>query len=114
MFYADYTTPELILRVEDIGAIAVAVTAILGLIIFIGKISVWLDRRRDDNLTKRVKEILEPIIKEATLPIQPNTNGGLSLPDVHTTLASFDNRFSAIEAKLGIHDRRDPPLDGEI
>lgn len=104
---AEYVTPELVQRFEDIGGVALAVTAIAAVVVGIARIGIWLDHRKDDRFAARVKEIIQPIIDEATLPIKPGTNGGLSLTDLHTRLGKFEDRFSAVEAKLGIKDRRE-------
>lgn len=104
---AEYVTPELVQRFEDIGGVALAVTAIAAVVVGIARIGVWLDHRRDDVFARKVKEVIQPIIDEATLPIKPGTNGGLSLTDLHTRMSNFEDRFSAVEAKLGIKDRRE-------
>jgi hypothetical protein len=92
---ARYETPEFINRISDIGAIAIALSAIVGIILLVGKAAVWLDKRKDDRFAQRVREIMEPIIKEATYNIQTRTNGGYSLSDLH-------ERLDAIETHMGI------------
>lgn len=103
-----YTTPEFIDRFADVGSVALTISAIFALVYTISKAAVWLDRRRDDHFARRVKEVVEPIIDKATYPIQENSNGGYSLPDVARDVAKLNERFNAVEAKLGIKDRRDP------
>lgn len=90
-----YETPEFIKRFNDIGAVAVAIAAVVGVAVGIGKAAIWLDKRKDDRFATRVKEVMEPVIREATYNIQTRTNGGYSLSDLH-------ERLDAIETKLGI------------
>ena len=123
---ADYNTPELILRIEDLGGVAFAVTVILGLIMIIARVAVRLDRRKDDLFIKKAREAVRPdlddikaMIEQRTIPIQPNENGGKSLADVNKKvddyMSDWDTRFSAVEAKLGIKDRRElPPSVDEL
>jgi hypothetical protein len=49
-----------------------------------------------DDLDTATASILQ-LVKEATKPIQPKANGGLSLPDVHVTLGRVESRLSSIE-----------------
>lgn len=104
---AQYTTPEFIDKFNDVGAIALSISAIFALVYTISRIAIWLDRRKDDNFARRVKEVVEPIIEKATYPIQETSNGGYSLPDVAKQVAKLNDRFNAVEAKLGIKERRD-------
>lgn len=39
-------------------------------------------------------------IKELTYPIQPNANGGKSLPDIAATVARIDKRVEGIERRV--------------
>lgn len=43
-------------------------------------------------------ELVE-LIKETTKPIQPNTNGGLSLPDLHAKFDKMDDKVNRIEKR---------------
>jgi hypothetical protein len=84
---ADYVTPDIIQEIGDVGAVAVAITAIGALIYTIAKIAIWLDKRKDDRFAARVKEIMIPIIEnivyDATANIRTGKNGGYSLTDMH-------------------------------
>lgn len=119
MFLADgsYTTPDWIKEVADFGVIIIAIAAGVGLVMTIAKIAVAIDRRRDDKFAKRVEELIDPklaklydFVGSRTVPIQPGENGGESLSDVNSKvdmhIADWDTRFAAVEAKLGIKDRR--------
>lgn len=109
-----YVTPDGIKLFEDIGAVAVAVTAVTSVLYGIYRLSIWFDHKRDDRFASKVKEVVEPIIKEATKPIQPDTNGGRSLGDLHDKMDEFAKRQTVIEARLGIVERRHPneePVD---
>jgi hypothetical protein len=112
-----YTTPDFIKEIGDIGVIAIAVAAVIGLIMTISKTAIWFDHRRDDAFAKRVDVLIDPklaklykFVGDRTVPIQPGENGGESLSDVNAKvdkhITDWDTRFSAIEAKLGIKDRR--------
>lgn len=103
----NYETPEFITRISDIGAVAIAITALVGLIVLIGKAAIWLDKRKDDRFAERVKEVIEPLIKEATYNIQTRTNGGYSLSDLH-------ERLDAIETKMGIPVSPRPSYDSSV
>lgn len=49
--------------------------------------------------------IFDPLrreIQEATRPIQPSANGGLSLPDVAKKLDKMENRQDQTDAKLDL------------
>lgn len=101
LFATGYETPDFVKAFNDIGGLAIAAAAVVGLVLAIGKLATWIDHRREDTFARKVSEVVEPLIRETTRPIQPGTNGGLSLADVH-------HRLDAIEAKLGIKDRREP------
>jgi hypothetical protein len=114
-----YITPDLVKEIGDIGVIAIAISAILGLIWTIAKVATYLDHKRDDMFAKKVDELIDPklaklydFVGTRTLPIQPGENGGESLSDVNLKMdkhvQDWDKRFSAIEAKMGIKDRRIP------
>lgn len=102
-----YVTPDGIKLFEDIGAVAVAVTAVTSVLYGIYRLSIWFDHKRDDRFAGRVKDVVEPIIKDATKPIQPDTNGGRSLGDLHDKFDAMSERMVVVEAKLGIVERRD-------
>lgn len=68
MTLAEYSTPDAVKAWQDFWPIILATAA--GLL--------WLWRR-----LKRWKADLIKEIRQATKPIQPTSNGGLSLPDLH-------------------------------
>lgn len=43
---------------------------------------------------------LKAYIKEQTYPIQPNANGGKSLPDIADTVRRIDHRLESIERRV--------------
>ena len=43
---------------------------------------------------------LKNYIKELTYPIQPNANGGKSLPDIADTVGRIDKRLEGIERRV--------------
>ena len=43
---------------------------------------------------------LKQFIKDQTYPIQPNANGGKSLPDIADTVARIDKRLEGIERRV--------------
>lgn len=43
---------------------------------------------------------LKQFIKDQTYPIQPNANGGKSLPDIAETVARIDKRVEGIERRV--------------
>ena len=43
---------------------------------------------------------LKQFIKDQTYPIQPNANGGKSLPDIANTVARIDKRLEGIERRV--------------
>lgn len=43
---------------------------------------------------------LKQFIKDQTYPIQPNANGGKSLPDIAETVARIDKRLEGIERRV--------------
>lgn len=87
---ADYTTPDIIQEIQDIGAVALAFSGIAAVVVGIAKAAIWMDKRQEDKFAERVLAIVKPAIKEivvssvkeATAQIQPEANGGLSLPDL--------------------------------
>lgn len=78
------------------------------------KIDSWRDRRHRidvesimkphlDALDQRLVEqtsSLADTIREATKPIQPTTNGGLSLADAHVTLNRIEGKVDAVDGRL--------------
>jgi hypothetical protein len=119
MPFADYTTPDFVKEVNDFGIIIIALAALVGLVLSVAKVATYLDRRKDDRFAKRVSELMDPklaklyeFVGSRTTPIQPGENGGESLSDVNAKMDrhinDWDTRFAAVEAKMGIKDRRDP------
>lgn len=43
---------------------------------------------------------LKAYIKEQTYPIQPNANGGKSLPDIADTVRRIDHKLESIERRV--------------
>lgn len=43
---------------------------------------------------------LKAYIKDQTYPIQPNANGGKSLPDIADTVRRIDHRLESIERRV--------------
>lgn len=43
---------------------------------------------------------LKAYIKEQTYPIQPNANGGKSLPDIADTVRRIDHRLESVERRV--------------
>ncbi len=43
---------------------------------------------------------LKQFIKDQTYPIQPNANGGKSLPDIADTVSRIDKRVEGIERRV--------------
>lgn len=43
---------------------------------------------------------LKAYIKEQTYPIQPNANGGKSLPDIAETVRRIDHRLESVERRV--------------
>ena len=43
---------------------------------------------------------LKQFIKDQTYPIQPNANGGKSLPDIADTVRRIDHRLESIERRV--------------
>lgn len=95
MFLLEYDTPDFVNLIDDVGGVAIALTALSALVVGIAKIAVWLDKRQDDKFAKKVKEIVEPIILDATKEIHSDANGGHSLNDLH-------KRMTGIERALNI------------
>lgn len=104
----------------DVGDLAIVVGLLLsfvGLVVSIAaavrKVDAWRDRRHQVGVEAIMKPHLEQLeaklveqtasiastIREATMPIQPTTNGGLSLSDAHVTLNRIEGRLDAIEAQ---------------
>ena len=117
MFFADYTTPDFIKEINDFGIVIIALAAAVGLVLTIAKIATFLDRRKDDIFARKVDQLIEPklaklyeFVGSRTIPIQPGENGGESLSDVNAKMDrhinDWDTRFAAVEAKMGIKDRR--------
>jgi hypothetical protein len=85
-----------------IGQYATALLAILGLFALVFnffykklvKIINELSRDRDIKL----KEDIIKVINDKTYPIQPNSNGGKSLSDVHKKIQLLEKKLDGLEA----------------
>ena len=69
-----------------VGEVATASLAIIALAGVIGRYLVVIP--------------LKNYIKELTYPIQPNANGGKSLPDIAETVSRIDKRVEGIERRV--------------
>ena len=69
-----------------VGEVATASLAIIALAGVIGRYLVLIP--------------LKNYIKELTYPIQPNANGGKSLPDIAETVSRIDKRVEGIERRV--------------
>ena len=68
------------------------VTAWVGLVVAVltaGGLVIAAVKRINDNFERRVTAL----VKETTKPIQPNTNGGKSLSDLHAKVDRMDHRY---------------------
>jgi hypothetical protein len=94
--------------VTDFAGIIGALLALAGLWAVISTATRKIDSWRDRRHRLDVKAIMAPELEaqtatlmtaltEATKPIQPTTNGGLSLPDAHVTLNRIEGRLDLIE-----------------
>jgi len=106
-----YVTPDFVKEIGDVGVVIIAISALIGLVWTVGRIAIFIDRRRNQNFALRVAEVIKPEIQKLydhidakTEPIQPGSNGGESLADLH-------KRMYAVEAALGVKDRRQTPTD---
>ena len=68
------------------GEIATASLAIIALIGVLGRYFVLIP--------------LKNYIRDLTYPIQPNANGGKSLPDIAETVKRIDNRLESVERRV--------------
>lgn len=81
-----YTTPDWVRFVQD-GAIVVGfVVAVAGALVAIGR---WM-----------IVKPLVRLIDERTRQIQPDTNGGRSLSDLHAKIDVLGVRLSRVEREL--------------
>ena len=81
-----YTTPWFVSPLDDAGKVALGLTAVIGLL----------------GLGVRYL-VIEPIKREIdskTKPIQPDSNGGRSLVDVHTRLQRLEAKTDSQDEKL--------------
>lgn len=69
-----------------VGEVATASLAIIALAGVLGRYFILLP--------------LKNYIKELTYPIQPNANGGKSLPDIAKTVKRIDSRLEGIERRV--------------
>ena len=69
-----------------VGEVATASLAIIALLGVIGRYLILVP--------------LKNYIKELTYPIQPNANGGKSLPDIAETVKRIDSRLEGIERRV--------------
>lgn len=76
MSTAGYTTPDVVLIWNDYWPIAVVLTGIAA--------GAWrLSKRRLAKAEDRIVDRVAGVVGEKTKPIQPDSNGGKSLPDLH-------------------------------
>lgn len=81
-----YATPDWISITRDLGIVLAVIVAFVTSVIAVGKVLVLRP--------------LERLIDEKTRPIQPYTNGGKSLADVHLKLDELGVRVIRIEREL--------------
>jgi len=81
-----YATPDWINALRDAGIVLGVMVAFVTAVIAVGKILVL--------------KPLERLIEDKTRSIQPDTNGGRSLSDVHIKLDVLGHRVERIEAEL--------------
>ena len=104
---------ETMVDVEPILSIAANVYQIVGGLI-VAAIGIWRLTRRlkkwVHNVTENVANELKAEVKKATYPIQPDANGGNSLPDATKMLKSIaarqieiGERTARIEGALATH-----------
>jgi hypothetical protein len=85
-----YATPDWVREVGDVGIVCTMILAAVGVVTVIYRLSLSATHKKDEKFVKRVVEIVDPLLDEKferyTKPIQPESNGGKSLPDVHKKL----------------------------
>ena len=81
-----YDTPDWIQMVQDAAVVLAFLTALVGAVIAIGRYLILRPLTR--------------LIDERTKPIQPETNGGKSLSDVHRKLDDMADRICRIESEI--------------
>ena len=97
--------------VGDLLTICLVVAALYGGIVAITKAVRWVDARNDRRKALDVKAIMAPelealrvsieaTIHESTKPIQPETNGGLSMTDLHSKVSQALVAIERIEERL--------------
>ena len=97
--------------VGDLLTICLVVGAIYGTVVAITKAVRWADARNDRRKALDVKAIMKPeldalrtsleaTIRESTKPIQPETNGGLSMTDLHVKVSAALESIERIESRL--------------
>jgi hypothetical protein len=78
--------------------------AISGVIATVASLFAWAARKRD-RAAKLQREEMIDLIKETTKPIQPTTNGGWSLSDLHDKVDRIERKYeSAHEADAAARD----------
>lgn len=57
-------------------------------------------------IMRPLKRFIKATVIQATKPIQPDANGGKSLPDIAVTLAKIETTINGIDTRLRIVDKR--------
>ena len=109
--------------VIDAAEIVGLVLAVIGLVTIIAKGVRWLDAKRDEAHQLDVEAIMRPhleklheemdqqtdalliALQEATKPIQPGTNGGLSMTDLHLRVGEVAASTARIEDRLEVVEK---------
>ncbi len=88
--------------VNNNGIDVTDLAAVLGfLALFFGSV-VGLFRWTRKQLRQEIKEIVQCEISRATAPIQPEANGGLSLPDVAKSTKRLEIMLGKIADSVGV------------
>jgi hypothetical protein len=74
--------------------------AITGVITVVATFFARAARRREAIAVEKRQEMID-LIKETTKPIQPTTNGGLSLSDLHAKVDRIEHRY------FDLHDKEE-------
>lgn len=106
--------------VGDLLSICLVVGALYGFVVAVAKFVRWADARKDQRHRLDVEAIMKPhldalderlvqqtktlteAIDAATKPIQPGTNGGLSMTDLHGKVSDALDTLTRMETRLAV------------